>query len=92
MADEINDIEQRVAAVLDGLGVPYELQPIDPNFADTAAYCEHSGDRGGTDSPHSDEQDAELPCCLCDFWRIFHNRKLYHRIRGSRVAAPLVTE
>lgn len=43
MADEINDIEQRVAAVLDGLGVPYELQPIDPNFADTAAYCEHYG-------------------------------------------------
>jgi prolyl-tRNA editing enzyme YbaK/EbsC (Cys-tRNA(Pro) deacylase) len=43
MSDEANDIEQRVVAVLDGLGVPYELQPIDPSFADTAAYCEHYG-------------------------------------------------
>jgi prolyl-tRNA editing enzyme YbaK/EbsC (Cys-tRNA(Pro) deacylase) len=37
------EVEQRVAAVLDGLGVPYELQPIDPAFADTAAYCERYG-------------------------------------------------
>jgi prolyl-tRNA editing enzyme YbaK/EbsC (Cys-tRNA(Pro) deacylase) len=43
MSDEANDIEQRVVAVLDGLGVPYELQPIDPSFADTAAYCGHYG-------------------------------------------------
>jgi prolyl-tRNA editing enzyme YbaK/EbsC (Cys-tRNA(Pro) deacylase) len=43
MSDEANDIEQRVVAVLDGLGVPYELQPIDPSFADTAAYCAHYG-------------------------------------------------
>jgi prolyl-tRNA editing enzyme YbaK/EbsC (Cys-tRNA(Pro) deacylase) len=37
------DIERRVVAVLDRLGVPYELQPIDPAFADTAAYCERYG-------------------------------------------------
>lgn len=43
MSDDVSDIEQRVVAVLDGLGVPYELQPIDPSFADTAAYCEHYG-------------------------------------------------
>jgi prolyl-tRNA editing enzyme YbaK/EbsC (Cys-tRNA(Pro) deacylase) len=34
------DIERRVAEVLDRLGAPYELQPIDPAFADTTAYCE----------------------------------------------------
>ncbi len=34
-------IEQRVKAVLDGLGVPYELFPIDPAYADTAAFCRH---------------------------------------------------
>ena len=37
------DVEQRVVSVLDRLGVPYELQPIDPAFADTAAYCERYG-------------------------------------------------
>ena len=43
MSDDGADVERRVVAVLDGLGVPYELQPIDPAFADTAAYCEHYG-------------------------------------------------
>jgi len=37
------DVERRVVEVLDGLGVPYTLQPIDPAFADTAAYCERYG-------------------------------------------------
>jgi len=36
-------IEQRVVQALDALGVPYELQRIDPDFADTAAYCEKYG-------------------------------------------------
>ena len=30
----------RVVSVLHGLGVPYELMPIDPEFADTAVFCE----------------------------------------------------
>jgi prolyl-tRNA editing enzyme YbaK/EbsC (Cys-tRNA(Pro) deacylase) len=34
-------IERRVKDVLDRLGVPYELFPIDPAYADTAAFCEH---------------------------------------------------
>jgi prolyl-tRNA editing enzyme YbaK/EbsC (Cys-tRNA(Pro) deacylase) len=43
VSDANAEIERRVVAVLDGLGVPYELQPIDPAFADTAAYCERYG-------------------------------------------------
>ena len=43
MSDDGAEVERRVLAVLDGLGVPYELQPIDPAFADTAAYCERYG-------------------------------------------------
>jgi prolyl-tRNA editing enzyme YbaK/EbsC (Cys-tRNA(Pro) deacylase) len=38
-----DDIERRVVAMLDGLGVTYELHRIDPAFADTAAYCEKYG-------------------------------------------------
>ncbi len=34
-------IERRVKDVLDRLGVPYELFPIDPAYADTAAFCDH---------------------------------------------------
>jgi prolyl-tRNA editing enzyme YbaK/EbsC (Cys-tRNA(Pro) deacylase) len=38
-----DEIERRVVATLDGLGIPYELHRIDPAFADTAAYCEKYG-------------------------------------------------
>lgn len=47
---QLDDVERRVVEVLDRLGVPYELLPIDPDFADTAAYCEKYGvplDRSG---------------------------------------------
>ena len=38
-----DDIERRVVAILDRLGVPYELIRIDPAFADTAAFCAKYG-------------------------------------------------
>ena len=43
MSDDGRDIEQRVRTVLDGLGLPFTLEAIDPAFADTAAYCERYG-------------------------------------------------
>ncbi|MBI1735469.1 MAG: hypothetical protein HYR51_09870 [Candidatus Rokubacteria bacterium] len=36
-------MDARVAEVLDGLGVPYEIMTIDPDFADTARFCERYG-------------------------------------------------
>jgi prolyl-tRNA editing enzyme YbaK/EbsC (Cys-tRNA(Pro) deacylase) len=47
---EPRDPEATTRAVLDGLGVAYEHIPIDPDFADTAAFCERYGyppDRAG---------------------------------------------
>jgi prolyl-tRNA editing enzyme YbaK/EbsC (Cys-tRNA(Pro) deacylase) len=38
-----DDIERRVLAALDAAGLPYERLPIDPAFADTAAFCERYG-------------------------------------------------
>ncbi len=35
--------EQRTLETLDRLGLPYELIRIDPEFADTAAFCERYG-------------------------------------------------
>jgi prolyl-tRNA editing enzyme YbaK/EbsC (Cys-tRNA(Pro) deacylase) len=37
------DIEARVRHALDTLGVPHELIPIDPAYADTAAFCQRYG-------------------------------------------------
>jgi prolyl-tRNA editing enzyme YbaK/EbsC (Cys-tRNA(Pro) deacylase) len=37
------DVRQRVTAVLEALGVPYEVMQIDPALADTAAFCAHYG-------------------------------------------------
>jgi len=38
-----DDIEQKVRRALDGLGVAYDLVPIDPQYADTTAFCERYG-------------------------------------------------
>ena len=35
--------EQQVRAALEAVGVAYEVLPCDPEFADTAVYCEHYG-------------------------------------------------
>jgi prolyl-tRNA editing enzyme YbaK/EbsC (Cys-tRNA(Pro) deacylase) len=40
---EASDPEQATQAALERLGLPYELIPIDPQFADTAAFCERYG-------------------------------------------------
>ncbi len=37
----MSDAESRVFEALDRLGVAYERIPIDPQYADTAAFCEH---------------------------------------------------
>ncbi len=36
-------VEEAVRRALDDLGVPYEALPCDPDFADTAAFCERYG-------------------------------------------------
>ena len=38
-----SDIEARVIASLESIGVPYEVVEIDPDFADTAQFCEKYG-------------------------------------------------
>ena len=38
-----NDIDGKVTASLAALGVPYEVMTIDPDFADTAKFCQRYG-------------------------------------------------
>ena len=42
MSDDA-DVERKVAVSLEKLGAPFELMRIDPDFADTAAFCEKYG-------------------------------------------------
>src|SRR2546430_15841624 len=42
-ADMLTSAEQKVINAVDALGVPYEVIPIDPAYADTAAFCHHYG-------------------------------------------------
>src|SRR5713226_8376953 len=42
MSDD-TDVERKVAVSLEKLGAPFELMRIDPDFADTAAFCEKYG-------------------------------------------------
>jgi prolyl-tRNA editing enzyme YbaK/EbsC (Cys-tRNA(Pro) deacylase) len=45
MTQELSDaaVGARVRVVLDGLGVPFEVMTIDPDFADTAQFCTKYG-------------------------------------------------
>lgn len=45
MTEALSDaaVGERVRGVLDGLGVPYEIMTIDPDFADTAQFCAKYG-------------------------------------------------
>ncbi len=36
-------VEQKVFSALDNLGIPYEVIEINPDFADTAAFCKQYG-------------------------------------------------
>ena len=42
---ETNEIEARVATALKAVGVPYDVIACDPEFADTAVFCERYGYR-----------------------------------------------
>ncbi len=43
MSEQMTDIQAKVAAELAALGVAYKTLTIDPEFADTAAFCEQYG-------------------------------------------------
>ena len=43
MATEDREVEAAVRQALEVLGVPYEALPCDPDFADTAVFCERYG-------------------------------------------------
>jgi prolyl-tRNA editing enzyme YbaK/EbsC (Cys-tRNA(Pro) deacylase) len=65
---ETVEIEHRVNRVLEGLGLPYERLPIDPAYADTAAFCERYGippdHAGNTIIVASKKEPRQYAACL----------------------------
>lgn len=59
------DIEQRVLHALAALAAPYELIPIDPAYADTAAFCAQYGfslDRAGNTTIVASKKEPRQFC------------------------------
>ena len=91
MSDDGAEVERRVVAVLDGLGVPYELQPIDPAFADTAAYCERYGvpldHAANTIIVASKKEPRQYAACVVKATtRLDVNRAVRHLLDASKVS------
>ena len=67
MTDDAS-IEASVAQALEGLGATWELMRIDPDFADTAAFCEKYGvpidDSGNTIIVASKKEPKRYCACL----------------------------
>jgi prolyl-tRNA editing enzyme YbaK/EbsC (Cys-tRNA(Pro) deacylase) len=61
-------IEQQVTDALDALGVLYEVMPIDPDYADTAAFCERYGvsltNSGNTIIVGSKKEPKQYSACV----------------------------
>jgi len=76
-------VEKQVLEALAGLGVPYELVPIDPAYADTAAFCEKYGfpleRSGNTIIVGSKKEPRQFAACL-----VLANSRLdvNHAVRG----------
>ena len=91
MSDDGTGVECRVVEVLDRLGVPYELQPIDPAFADTAAYCERYGvplDRAANTLIVAAKKEPRryAACVVLATTRLDVNRAVRRLLDASRVS------
>jgi prolyl-tRNA editing enzyme YbaK/EbsC (Cys-tRNA(Pro) deacylase) len=81
------EVEQRVVDVLERLGVPYELLPIDPAFADTAAFCERYGvpmeNGGNTIIVASKKEPRQYCACVVKATRRLDVNHTVRRLMGA---------
>ena len=87
----MEDIERRVVEVLGRLGVPYEREPIDPDYADTGPYCERYGvplaHAANTIIVASKKEPREYCACLVlATTRLDVNRTVRKLMNASRVS------
>jgi prolyl-tRNA editing enzyme YbaK/EbsC (Cys-tRNA(Pro) deacylase) len=88
---ELDAIERRVVEVLDRVAVPYELVPIDPAYADTAAFCERYGsplDRAGNTIVVASKKEPKQysACVVLATTRLDVNHTVRKLMGASRVS------
>ena len=85
-------LDPRVAAYLGQIGTPYEIVPIDPEYADTAAFCEKYGypleQSANTIIIASKRKDptAYCACLVLATTRLDVNHSVKQLMNGSRVS------
>lgn len=91
------DPEQETRAALDRLGVPYEVIPCDPQFADTAAFCErygypsdHAGNTIIVTSKRGEKKYAA--CVVTATTRLDVNRTVRNLLDASKVSFAAAEE
>jgi len=91
------DIDARVRASLDGLGVAYEVMRIDPDFADTAQFCEKYGvplDRSANTIVVASKKEPKLycACVVLATTRLDVNHAVKRLMGASRVSFATADE
>lgn len=93
MTQELSDsaVGKRVRGVLDGLGMPYEIMAIDPDYADTAQFCAKYGipldQSANTIIVVSKKEPREYCACLVlATTRLDVNRAVKKLMNASRVS------
>ena len=87
-----NLLDSRVADYLAQIGTPYEIVPIDPEYADTAAFCEKYGypleQSANTIIIASKRKDptAYCACLVLATTRLDVNHSVKQLMNGSRVS------
>jgi prolyl-tRNA editing enzyme YbaK/EbsC (Cys-tRNA(Pro) deacylase) len=99
MEEELSDVDRRVRAALDALGVEYTLVPCDPALADTAAFCAaygyDTGDSANTIIVESrDKPPRHVACVLLATTRLDVNGTVRRRLgrKASFADAERTTE
>ena len=85
------DPEQETLAVLNRLGVSYEVIPCDPQFADTAAFCERYGypaDHAGNTIIVASKKEPKTyaACVVTATTRLDVNRAVRNLLGASKVS------
>jgi prolyl-tRNA editing enzyme YbaK/EbsC (Cys-tRNA(Pro) deacylase) len=82
-----DEIERRVVAMLDALGLAYELHRIDPAFADTAAYCDKYGSSlehaANTIIVASKKEPRQYAACVVKATRRLDGNHTVRRLMGA---------
>ena len=86
-----DDIQEKVLEALDGLGVPYEVVEIDPDFADTSEFCAKYGyppeNSGNTIVVASKKEPKQYSACLVRASDRLDVNKAVCRLMGVRRAS-----